>query len=500
MFESNLASSELVFFWGDSAIDKAMMYSDFEATLDGYVGLVGYAGQEKRAAFVQLDEALKVRAVVLFTIGFDKGGFPERSWNLPLPHMAEIAGRGPDMGAGPINLVCRSQCPISWHAPKLWDPVMQGNNTFAQINEQVGLAAPRFGLRAKRRAAPTPPAWTPEEDIPVLSEDEAPVLTDAAPVLTEVAAPAPAAAAPAAWTQERSQLIERLGEQQLHIKSLTNEKEETVARLGLLHQQQVDILEAQNAKLLGQQKAMKAQADSLREQVEVLRQQVAGVGRLEENLASERRLHEEQLASVMRAKVGEENQRFEQLLRQKEQEYSTREAELKTEYQRAVEQRLSEEGVRLRAQMDALQAEITRREETIAELRRQVAAVKAEQTQREEGAADEFLRRLEKLGMNFVVFHPGAGHVSVAVSELAGYASNPMAYVAAKCLVGEEQYRAWLAHYESPRCSAVIGEGKCCDARLIRTDSPTKFVAGQSDRCARHQAADTAIDNVLRFR
>ena len=95
---------------------------------------------------------------------------------------------------------------------------------------------------------------------------------------------------------------------------------------------------------------------------------------------------------------------------------------------------------------------------------------------------------------------PGAGHVSVPVAELAGYASNPMAYVAAKCLVSEDQYRAWLAHYENPRCTAAIGDNKCCEARLIRTDSPTKFVSGQSDRCARHQAADSAIDNVLRFR
>ncbi|MCD6061666.1 MAG: hypothetical protein K0S16_1977, partial [Moraxellaceae bacterium] len=77
---------------------------------------------------------------------------------------------------------------------------------------------------------------------------------------------------------------------------------------------------------------------------------------------------------------------------------------------------------------------------------------------------------------------------------------NPQAYAAAKCLVSEEQYRSWLAHYESPRCCAPIGDNRSCEARLIRTDSPTKFVPGQSDRCARHQSADSAIDNVLRFR
>jgi len=117
MIESSLAASELVFFWDGENIDKSMMFSDFEATLDGYVGLQVYAGDEKRAAYVQLDEVLQVRAVVLFTIAFDEAGFADRSWNLPLRHMAEIAGRGPDLGAGPIHLVCRSQCSISWQSP-----------------------------------------------------------------------------------------------------------------------------------------------------------------------------------------------------------------------------------------------------------------------------------------------------------------------------------------------------------------------------------------------
>lgn len=509
MFENNLASTELVFFWDGESIDKAMVYSDFEATLDGYVGISSYAGEDKRAAYVQLDDALQVRAVVLFTIGFDREGFPERSWNLPLRHMAEIAGRGPDMGAGPINLSCRSQCSISWHAPKLWDPVMQaGANTFQQIAAQVQVTTQRYGMRATRRpAVRTPAPAVVEEDIPVL-EDDAPVLTEEEiPVLAEaVPAPAPAApppaapAVPAAWEAERTQLLARIAEQQLHINTLANDKTETVARLGLLHQQQVDILEAQNTKLLSQHRAMKSQGDALREQVEMLQAEVAGLKDAQAGLAEERRQHDAQLAAVMNAKVGEETHRFKELLRQKEDEYAGREVRLRAEYERAVEQRLAEEGVRFRQQLESLRADVAARDETIAELGRQLAGQKAEQAQREEGAADEFLRRLEAMGMNFVVFHPGAGHVSVPVADLAGYTSNPMAYVAAKCLVSEEQYRAWLAHYENPRCGAAIGDGKCCDARLIRTDSPTKFRAGLSDRCARHQAADTAIDNVLRFR
>lgn len=480
MFDTYLASTELVLFWESESIDKAMVFSDFQATLDGYVGISAYAGEDKRAAYVQLDDSLKVRACVLFTIGFDTSGFPERNWNLPLRHMAEIAGRGPDMGAGPIHLVCRSQCPISWHVPKLWDPVMQPTlNTFAQIVREVEAACTRFSMRPLRSSAVS---------APVHDDADIPVLTDEAPAESPQ------------WEQERELLLERLAEQQLRITTIENDKNETLARLGFMHQQQVDILEAQNARLLGQHKALKAQNDAFREQVETLRQQMTSVQGLEVNLAEERRLHEEQLAAVMRARAGEATEKFEEVLRQKEQEYAAREARLRAEHQLSLEQRLGEEAHGFRLQLDSLRAELNYREDTLNSLSRELAELKSGQAQREEGAADEFLRRLEALGMSFVVFHAGAGHVSVPVAELATYVSNPVAYAAAKCLVSEDRYQRWLVHYENPRCSASIGDGKCCDARLIRADSPTKFVPGQSDRCARHQESDAAIDNVLRFR
>ncbi len=267
MFETYLASSELVLFWGKDRIDKTMMFSDFQATLDGMVGISGYERQERRAAYLQLDDGLKVRSCVLFTIGFDASGFPERSWNLPLKHMAEIAGRGPDMGGGPINLVCRSQCSISWHAPKLWDPVMQpGGNTFEQIAGEVAEAAPRLGLKPSRRSSAIAPAFPATAD----AEADIPVLTESEPV--------PGAAAPdPGWAREREQIMSRLAEQQLQISTLTTDKNETVARMGLVHQQQLDILEAQNNKLLGQHKAMREQADALRSEVDVLRQQISSL-------------------------------------------------------------------------------------------------------------------------------------------------------------------------------------------------------------------------------
>lgn len=501
MFETYRGSSELVFFWDGAAIDKSMMFSDFEATLDGYIGLQAYAGEEKKAAYVQLDDRLRVNGIVLFTIGFDEAGFAERSWNLPLRHMAEIAGRGPDLGGGPVRLVCRSQCSISWHAPKLWDPRMgAAPDTFVQIQQEAERAAKRFSLRplypSDSAAAPITATYSPvtstDNDFPVLTDADMPVLTAAAPAI--------AVAPPSSWGIDREKLLARLDEQKLRITTLETDKNETIARLGLLHQQQVDILEAQNAKLLSQHQSMRSQHDGQREQLESLRQQLAGMAKLEEGLTEERRLHEQQLSALMNERVGEEAQKFRELMTQREHEFSTREQQLQTEFHLALDRRINEEASTHRLQLDSLRAEITYRDTTLANLSKELAEIKTSVAQREESAAGTFLQRLEALGINFVVFHPGAGHLSVPVIELERYVENPQGYAAEKCLVSEDKYREWLAHYENPRCSAPLGENKCCDARLIRTDSPTRFVAGQSDRCARHQSTDAAIDNVLRFR
>lgn len=483
MFETNQSTCELVLFWDGESIDKCMLFQDFEATLDSVVGIAAYANELKQAAYVQLDAGLHVRACALFAVRFEDDGFPVRSWNIPLRHMVEIAARGPDLGGGAIQLACRSQCPISWHATALWDPIMDsGFNTFEQIRREAEQAATRFGYRAQVAARPVALAVT-DTDFPVLT-DETPLAPPVNP----------------AWEEEKSELTARLQEQQLHIVTLETDKHETITRLGYMHQQQVDILEAQNGKLMAQFKAMKAQSDAQREQIEALRNQLNSQARLETILAEENRLHEQQLAAAMQSRAGEEAEKFQQMLAQKEQEFTARESRWREEQRIALEQRMEEEASRHQLQLTSLLNELRERDETLGEVEQELQKLKDEQAHLQQSAADSMLQGLASLGMNFIVFQPGVGNMSVPVAELGQYMSTPVAYAAAKCLVTEEQYRVWLEHNDNPRCMAKIGDHKCCDARLIRVDSPSKFVFGQSDRCARHQSADTAIANVLRFR
>jgi hypothetical protein len=483
MFETNQTVCELVLFWDGESIDRSMVYSDFEATLDNIIGMPAYSREVKRATYLRLNTALKIVGCVLFTIGFEDDGFPERSWNIPLRHLVEVAARGPDLGAGPIQLACRTQCPISWHAPALWDPVMgAGFNTLELLREEAVQAASRFGFRPQKVTAAAPATSATETDFPIL--------TDTGPVTPP----------PPEWEAERNELQRRLREEQLRGATLETDKNETINRLGFLHQQQVDILEAQNSKVMAQLKAMKAQGESQRDQVEALRNQLESLNRLEHSREEEHRLHVLQLTEALQSRVGEEARKLEDMLARQEQEASAREARVREEHRLSLERRLEEEASRHQAQLVPLLNDLRSKEDSVQRLSRDMAQMLEAHALAQQTLFDTLLRELAGLGMNFVVFHAGVGTISVPVSEIAQYMQNPLAYAAGKCLVTEMQYRTWLKHYENPRCMAAIGENKCCDARLIRIDSPTRFIVGQSDHCARHQPTDAAIANVLRFR
>ena len=480
MLQSTAVFQELLMFWDGDDIAKSMLYEDFDVTLSGMVPMAQYAREEKRGAYLQIDDSLTVKGCALFTIRFDRQGFAEAGWNIPLHHLVEVAGLGPDMGRGPIRLACRSQCPVSWHAPRMWDPVLRDDfNTFEQIRAALPGACQRFGIVARR------PAYT-ETNIPILSA------ADLVPVLPEpVSAPSVAAEA---FQQQISDL-------QLKIQTLTTEKEQTVNEQAYVHQQHLDILQTQNLKLVEQQRSLKTQLDAQLERMESLQGQLSGLAGIDSLLKREREEHERKLLELQDAlsKAGEARQQVAVLLEAKEQEFNSRLLRRETELMLAMDRRLDDEANRHLLAVKSLQAEIAGRDELIASLERTMEEQRVEQARIAESSADEYLRELQGMGMTFVVYHPGVGNLSVPVDDLAVYTRNPPAYVAKKCLVSEEHYREWIRHFENPRCLADIGDGKCCQARLIRIDSPAKFVSGQSDRCARHQGADTAILNVLKF-
>lgn len=159
-----------VFFMDGSDVSRQMRVSEFETFLDGYVGLSDLVDTDVKAVFVLISPEVEIRSLVFFRIYFDDEGQADVHWNMPIEELALKGAKGPDLGGGPIRLVCRSQCPESANADELWDPDMApGRNHFQAIRRAVEAN----GLRLRKIDPPS------EEDIPVLAA-EPDVATDRA--------------------------------------------------------------------------------------------------------------------------------------------------------------------------------------------------------------------------------------------------------------------------------------------------------------------------------
>ncbi len=130
--------TEAVMFFSEQGVCKEVLYPEFEALLDGLVATPEFADETIEAVFLQINHRLHVRAAVFFTLDFDLDGYVNRLWNMPLRTLAEKAGRGPDMGGGPIRLVCLGFTNQPEYRPHLWKPGQRnGRADLSLIKEAV---------------------------------------------------------------------------------------------------------------------------------------------------------------------------------------------------------------------------------------------------------------------------------------------------------------------------------------------------------------------------
>jgi hypothetical protein len=133
-----LSTAEAILFFDDLKIVKEMTFLEFQAILDSYVPLDDMANRSVGAVYVRVNAKYNVTAAVFFRINFDREGFVEKAWNMPLQQLADKAAKGPNMGSGPVSLACFSQCPIAEQKDNLWDPQMQAaNNDFIAIKKCI---------------------------------------------------------------------------------------------------------------------------------------------------------------------------------------------------------------------------------------------------------------------------------------------------------------------------------------------------------------------------
>lgn len=113
----------------------------------------------------------------------------------------------------------------------------------------------------------------------------------------------------------------------------------------------------------------------------------------------------------------------------------------------------------------------------------QIAALSAQIEDLQERSVERFVSRVSGLDAVLVAFHPGAGHLTITPDSMQLYADNPIAYAAQKCFVAEEKYRAWLDHYDDPRCQQ-------CQTEVPRIEQPRDFEHRLSAYCKLHRQAN----------
>jgi uncharacterized coiled-coil protein SlyX len=144
-------------------------------------------------------------------------------------------------------------------------------------------------------------------------------------------------------------------------------------------------------------------------------------------------------------------------------------------------------------------AEIVYRKEVINQFRKDITSMRRDKIRLVNSGGDKFLEDLDKLGISFIAFHAGVGHISIPLADMSNYMDNPVAYAASRCLVTEEVYSAWLQHHENPVCNFVTKKdgNETCGCKVRKAESPSNFQAGITDRCDKHKSLTSDWENVV---
>ncbi len=421
------SSSEAILFFNDHQIVKEMTYAEFQAILDNYVPLHDIAQKSMKAVYVRINSQYHVTAAVFFQIAFDREGFVEKSWNIPLQQLADNAAKGPNLGSGPIALACYSQCPIEWHQNSLWDPAMQASlNDFIPIKKSIKNNS--LGIVFKKK-------------------DEG--STDNR------------------YNEERTRAALLIKEQRLRQRLLSTKAEQDMRQLSLDHQERLIAYQQQ-----------------LNDYQQQLNEQRALNLELKETIAGQT------------DKIAGMREYFEIKLKQAEQTDSHQVEELKEHYESEMILQLDSVVTEHQAELKARDVEILYRTERETKLQQEIVKLQQENKKLIDMSSEVVLDRLSEAGVNFVIYHPGAGHLTIQPADVAPYLSNPTAYVAQKCGVNEQLYRIWLDHFYSPTCQHELDSGELCDEPVTRLDDPSQFIVGESNCCPTHRAKAPSVVNI----
>jgi hypothetical protein len=437
--ESTSTVEAVVLFAGNRII-REMLYPEFEAILDGFVPVPDFKSSAAKACYLVIDSELNLVAVAFFLLDFDAKGMADRRWNIPLQHLTEVSGKGPDLGSGPIRLACFSQCAIEWQQKKLWDPHMGPNeNTFQILQKAVRVN--HLGLVFKA---------------PIKEKNDVSV----EPIFNQKNQLAMQQKLHEHYAQElHDRLAASLKEQHLRIATIESTHQEYVKKLQYEHQQRLQVYKQRLQSLEAKNAELTIGSLTFKEKFEIQVNKVEGI--------------REYFLHKLRAAQVDETSHIQAI-----EENFALELELKIQAATA----------ELRESLDMREIELFYRNQSEENLKEEIENLKNEYQSLLNNSGEQVLIRLGKAGVNFVVYHPGAGQFNLELEDLSNYLENPTTLVAKKAGVDESLYTHWLIHYQHPICIWVDAKGSLCGRALSRIGSPLEFHQGESNRCKDHQA------------
>tara|TARA_R110002167_G_scaffold6197_24_gene28309 strand:- start:866 stop:2263 length:1398 start_codon:yes stop_codon:yes gene_type:complete len=458
------ALTEAVVFFKDDSVAKEMFFSEFEAVLDDVVGIADFAGDEVQAAFVQIEDSLKILGAVFFTISFDTRGRVTGNWNIPLRHLLDHASYGPDLGAGPIKVACRSACPVAWYRRQLWDPDMGSGGTFQRmiaaaernrlgiISDRDSRAAPQSGIADFFKS---PAGADPARATVTTAAAEAPN-TRAAPSSVKQSQ-ADGSLGPVFNRRYRAKLVASRNAEKLNLLTQAEAFQRKLDQQG----------EELTAQLRERESVIKAQKEHLADLAVRFKE-------LESRFASQKRL------------VAQKSEEIDALMERGGRDHKQQIAVLRAEHAENLERQLKEQAVELSEPLRDRERELYLRAKEIVDLRRELSVLREQNRGLMLNSDNQLLQTMSEKGVVFVAYHPGVEHLVISQDEMPGYLNDPLAYVASRCEVPDGQYHEWLAHYRLPICRHRDSNGQYCGEPIPKIMRPRLFRPGESDRCHEH--------------
>jgi len=436
IFDKHELAQAVLFFDRDGNVSREMHLAEFQAVLDGFASLHELAGVELQAAYVEFNHSFHLRRVVCFLLPIDGGGDVMSSWSLPLLQLAQEGEASRDLGAGPIQLACRSQCPITYCKQSLWDPNLSAPND--HLNS-IANSIKNNGLAVQFREDSEVESGAKLSDQQRLDFERALIEKVRAENAKEL----------------NAQTEQLLGEQRLQMAAFQEQAAASEQKL----KQEYDRQLVEYQRLLDEKSLMVEEQRSQNHELK------ATIDRQAEKFSETKTYYENQLANTVGHFDEEEREAYRSAL---QADFDAQFLAKTKEVQETLQTR---------------EVELLYRDELESQLHHEISRLREDKQHAIENTGNQLLQQLIQSGISLVTFQPGAGHLTLPVSDITTFLESPTAYAAERCGVNAERYEAWLEHYHMPICQAVDEQGHICGEPIDRVEQPIDYREGESELC-----------------